>query len=78
MVAALLLILPVLYVGSYFALVVPQSISVFPPDDGQPAVSRFGRIDYYRFEIKWGERFFWPLQQLHRTIRPDDWMDIRL
>jgi hypothetical protein len=79
-IAALLLIIPVLYVGSYFALVVPSGINVFPPDDGMPggSTSRIGRTYYYRFEITWGERFFWPLHQLHRKIRPDDWQDIRV
>ena len=80
-IAAILLILPVLYVGSYLALVVPKGITVWPPVDSElqgGTMSRVGHTGYFRFGITWGERFFWPLQQLHRTIRPDDWPDIRI
>jgi hypothetical protein len=78
-IAAILLLLPVLYLGSYLALVVPKGITVFPPREGElqgGSTSRIGHTYYYRFKIGWGERVFWPLQQLHRTIRPDDWGDI--
>jgi hypothetical protein len=56
-IAAMLLLLPVLYAGSYFALVVPGG---FPRDRGQ----------HYRIDRKGLEQVFWPLEQMDRKVRP--------
>ena len=56
---AALLLLPVLYVGSYLALAVPS------PPDGEP----FGNRPYYRFSRSYGETIFWPLERLDPRMR---------
>jgi hypothetical protein len=67
-IVANLLLLPVLYVGSYFAMVVPGPISVTgsmgigPPNNPN-----------YRSHGAWESRFFWPLEELDRKIRPRAW-----
>ena len=68
--AAVLLLLPVLYVGSYLAL---REVV------GYEQYGRVGWVEVrYKFCGHWGNSFYWPLEQLHRTIRPNDWHDIRL
>jgi hypothetical protein len=72
-VAIALLILPVLYVGSYLALVTPQARLAFynvPP----PAVS-FGYLTHYRCGGDWAPRVYWLLEQLDRRLRPQAWID---
>jgi hypothetical protein len=67
-IAAVLLLLPVLYVGSYLALVTPggytKTIS---------GVTTTISPQSYR----WGEpgiaRFFWPLEKIDRRLRPGPW-----
>jgi hypothetical protein len=71
LVVALLLILPlILYVGSYLALVVPEGFIV----QKQAGGFTFHVSLHYR----WGgestaPRVFWPLEQLDRTLRPGRW-----
>ncbi len=62
-VAIVLLLLPVLYVGSYLALVTPG------PRFG------WGSAVYpiYRVADGFCIRFFWPLEQIDRTVRPGAW-----
>jgi hypothetical protein len=61
-VAIFMLLLPVIYVGSYFALVVPEGKNIW----GSPSI-------HYR----WGERklepVYYPLEQLDRRMRPLAW-----
>jgi hypothetical protein len=69
-VAIVLLLLPVLYVGSYLAMVVPEGIvtkreRVFGPG---PAVMTTG-IDCYRFGNDYAKRFYWPLEKIDRRLR---------
>ncbi|WP_202921444.1 hypothetical protein [Anatilimnocola aggregata] len=46
-IAACLLLLPVLYVASYFALVVPSGIDIFSPEEpGWIVTKSLGRTDY--------------------------------
>lgn len=64
-VAIVLLLLPVLYVASYFALVNPapsgDSVRFLPPQGN------------YRCDRKVA-RVFWPLEQLDRKLRPNYWV----
>ncbi|QDU31714.1 hypothetical protein ETAA8_68740 [Anatilimnocola aggregata] len=64
MIAALLLLLPVLYVGSYFAMVTPGRVKV-----------QFGFVpnDSYRAGAEYCEFIFWPLEQIDRRLRPAAW-----
>jgi hypothetical protein len=64
-VAIVLLLLPVLYVGSYFVLVVPEGFLV--ARDGQ----NFGT--YYRIGGAWSRRFYWPMEEIDQKIRPRAW-----
>ena len=79
-IAIVLLLLPVLYVGSYLAMVhhsvqtVTLSIASsdassasFPPRD-------IPIYKHYRFDAdSWASRFFWPLEQIDRKLRPQEW-----
>jgi hypothetical protein len=64
-IAAFMLLLPVLYVGSYLALVVPDG---FVRND--PFVDP---VEHYRIGGQWGSRVFWPLEQIDREMRPGTW-----
>jgi hypothetical protein len=57
MVALLLLTLPILYLGTYLALIDPG----------------FGKVHPYRLGSGYSSAVFWPLEQLDRRIRPDAW-----
>lgn len=57
-VAIILFLLPVLYVGSYLALVVP---------------SRDPFAHYNRLESSFVDQFFWPPRQIDRKARPESW-----
>jgi hypothetical protein len=62
-VVALLLALPVLYVGSYLGLVRPDGIVNEAVDDPFP------EIRYYRFGDKYAQKLFWPLERLDWRMR---------
>ncbi|WP_254514018.1 hypothetical protein [Anatilimnocola floriformis] len=66
-VAIVLLLLPVLYVGSYLVLVQPG-------EDRLERVS-MDRIAFrnYRMNGDWPSRIFWPLEQIDRKLRPGVW-----
>jgi hypothetical protein len=68
-VAAVLLLLPVLYVGSYLALVVPQGRMVM---ETKPNIHF--KIYQYRFGGEFPHYFYWPLQQIDRKVRPAAWV----
>ncbi|WP_254508486.1 hypothetical protein [Anatilimnocola floriformis] len=70
-VAIVLLLLPVLNVGSYFALVVPQGF-VRPYPAGKIG-QQFS--EQYRYGDMLSERFFWPLESIDRKLRPGAWKD---
>ena len=72
-IAIVLLLLPVLYVGSYCALVVPGGRM-------EPHVPRDGdffpfHIVHYRTLPNHAASFFSPLEQFDRMVRPDAWPD---
>ena len=54
-IVALILLLPLVYVGSYLAMVVPGA--AMPYVGGSEAA----------------QRFFWPLEQIDRKLRPSAW-----
>jgi hypothetical protein len=73
-IAIVLLALPMLYVGGYLALVLPQGVVVsidhFDEDgriNSQPIWS------HYRLWRGVAPRIFWPLEQFDRKLRPDAW-----
>ena len=64
--AIALLLLPVLYVGSYLALLTPLRCAVF---------GQVGKIDFdnYRICPRECSYIFWPLEQIDRKVRPAKW-----
>lgn len=64
-IAVVLLLLSLLYVGSYLALLKP------PPKTYQDLLGR--RDSSYRYGGRFVECIFWPLEQADRRIRPDAW-----
>jgi hypothetical protein len=82
-IAIVLLLLPVLYVGSYLALVTPSgTITGFRQATAQEHFDAGLRtsstlilpVEYsYRYGGNWSERIFWPLQQIDRRVRPRTW-----
>jgi hypothetical protein len=70
-VAIVLLLLPVLYVGSYFALAMPP---INQDRANQRANSGRGN---YGWRIGWtsplAAQFYWPLEQLDGKVRPGFW-----
>jgi hypothetical protein len=68
-IAAVLLRLPVLYVGSYLALVTPDNVTDYKSSKG----GRFNFANNYRIGSEWCDRIFWPLEQIDRKLRPKAW-----
>jgi hypothetical protein len=69
-VAIVLLALPVLYVGSYLALVVPEGH--FRNDPLREGL--YDKWVHYRVMPGQAGRFFWPLEQIDRKLRPEAWV----
>ena len=70
-IAALLLLLPLLYVVSYLVLVRPGSA-------GTVALNSAGVLFYklgpnYRWGGDFANKFYWPLEQIDRKLRPSKW-----
>lgn len=74
-VVILLLLLPVLYAGSYLALVVPEGDLVTVPVDGPgyPFTQMLVGVRHYRMGGSRSQAFFWPLEQIDRKARPEAW-----
>jgi hypothetical protein len=76
-IAAVLLILPVLYVGSYLALVVPSGrpyrVVLILDGPQRPTPIYTTGIGHYRFGVGLCQQFYWPLEQLDRKVRPRAW-----
>lgn len=66
--AIVLLLLPVLYVGSCFALVVPAGL-IAQPNSSIPYVHPTN----YRVSGRCPRTVFWPLEQVDRKVRPQQW-----
>jgi hypothetical protein len=69
--AIILLLLPVLYIGSYLALVIPGGEVVVPAAVTLPFPHPVTRT--YKLGGEWAEAVFWPLEQIDRMIRPSAW-----
>lgn len=75
--AIVILVLPVLYVGSYLALVRPGGYGFAM--DGSPlgyaARCSFDPpiVENYRYGGKYADCVFWPLEQIDRWVRPWKW-----
>jgi hypothetical protein len=67
--AAVLLLFPLLYVGSYLALVLPGGKVVV---SGGPQLLP-AYASNYRVDGQWPWRIFWPLEQIDRRVRPGAW-----
>jgi len=67
--AVVLLLLPVLYVGSYLALVTPEG-AITHTFQGNSV--RIG-WHHYRVSGTWIGNVFWPLEQIDRKVRPGAW-----
>jgi hypothetical protein len=63
-IAAILLLLPVLYVGSYLALVTPNA-----------RVRSVTGLEHYRIKGRVWSTVFWPLERCDRRLRPVVWDD---
>ena len=69
-IAIAVLILPLLYVGSYVALVKPRA--AFESTMVQPGM-RTVRFTHYRIGKGHVDWFFWPLEHIDRKMRPAAW-----
>jgi len=67
-VAAVRLLLPVLYVGSYLALVTPSGYTL-----NRGYLGTISYPKHYRFAEPWCEKVFWPMEQIDRRLRPTSW-----
>jgi len=70
-IAAVLLLLAI-YVGCYFALVNPADIQAVH-ERTRKSVGPIGAPSNYRTGGEWEPRVFWPLEQIHRKLRPEPW-----
>lgn len=80
LIAMVLLLLPLLYVGSYLALVEPRGIvQGFPlivnPDGSATLGYSHPVLGFYRSRGEWEKRVYWPLEQMDRRLRPNAWHD---
>jgi hypothetical protein len=67
-IAVALLVLPVIYLASYCALVIPPYYQAPIAVWGfQPSTAN------YRYGHGWADRIFWPLEQIDRQVRPRAW-----
>jgi hypothetical protein len=71
-VAIVLLLLPVMYVGSYLALVWPDA------ERYEQAGGIIPLVPCYRYGCDgWGWEVYWPLERIDRAIRPEAWRTAR-
>ena len=73
-IAAVLLLLPVLYVASYLALVNPNGKWRGPISPSGGVIT----LEHYRFGGPWTASFYWPLEQIDRRMRPKVWSEPRV
>ena len=64
--AVVLLMLPVLYIGSYLSLVKPEGRRLYDR-------SGFIRVASYRVDGRLPSQFYWPLEKIDRRVRPQAW-----
>ncbi len=63
---AILVVPPVLYVGSYLALVTPGGVRIQEP-------AGYVRVTSYRIDNRLLGQAFWPLEKIDRKVRPGEW-----
>ena len=77
--AIVLLLLPILYIGSYLAFVVPSGV---PQGEYYCRFEKHDKTIYASYRIntntEFAEWFFWPLERLDRKLRPGSWHDQEL
>ncbi|QDU31237.1 hypothetical protein ETAA8_63900 [Anatilimnocola aggregata] len=66
-----ILLLAILYVGSYLALVVPEGHMVIGNVTSRGAIAT---PEHYRFGSQFFSIFFLPIEQLDRRMRPGAWV----
>lgn len=71
LVAIVFLLLPLLYVGSYFALVLPGPAGVVTV----PPHGWYLERHKYRAGGSVADVIFWPVEQVDKALRPDVWND---
>jgi hypothetical protein len=65
------IVMLVLYLGSYLLLVWPDRLRYALLD------SRWEVFPKYRHGTHWwAERLYWPLEQIDRRIRPEEWQGV--
>lgn len=69
--AAVLLLLPTLYVGSYYAVVDTDHPSAQGISFQHPQACDLR----YRIYPELADRFYWPVEQVDRRLRPGAWED---
>jgi hypothetical protein len=72
--AIVMLLLPVLYVGSYFVLVTPgRGLPLYLSSiiESKSVVGHY--TGNYRCQTLWADRVFWPLEQIDRKLRSGTW-----
>jgi hypothetical protein len=69
LIVAIALLLPVAYVGSYFALVIPRG-RVISYNDGRWNIPV---ILHYRALPAQAAVLYWPLERIDRKLRPKTW-----
>ena len=72
-VAIVLLLLPVLYVGSYFVLVRPGGVPAGAIVHQGVQVQMFSPDEHYVLLNAQSRILFWPLEQIDRKLRPGAW-----
>lgn len=72
--AILLLVLPLLYVGSYLALVDRRPLNHFLVEPSSPAY----RCSHYPIGGKYANVLYRPLEYLDRELQPEAWGEIRV
>lgn len=82
-IAIVLLLLPMLYLGSYLALVRPSGYWFHSTTTGEVTQSYihgyryFGQCSEFDSPLPWAARIapaiFWPLEQIDRRVRPEAW-----
>jgi hypothetical protein len=70
-IAAVLLLLPLLYVATYLALVAPRGVDTVRTAQGSYLGEGSPRA--YRVGSNSAATFYWPLEQIDRQVRPAAW-----
>src|SRR5690348_7177969 len=72
--AALLLLLPLVYLGTYLALVVPSGMTIQRVIVHREIRTTEVSFETYRFGVEpFAERIFWPLEWIDRKVRTRAW-----